>query len=153
MNKNNSVGIIGSEFFSRIVDWENRNTCTLFGDGAGLTRGAIATIHNYPYYAEHLEKYGYSKDIDWVEYEIKILDKVPEKVERIAWFFLKKNKFEILKVSRIKEMKPYMVELIKIYINHNFEKAESNPELETNCKVQSQWKFLIEDNIKEGDVL
>ncbi|MCD6182655.1 MAG: GNAT family N-acetyltransferase [Candidatus Cloacimonetes bacterium] len=215
--------------------------------------GTIATIYNYPYYAEHLEKYGYSKDIDWIEYEIKIPDKVPEKVERIAGITLKKNKLEILKVSKIKEMKPYMVELfevmnsaykdlygfvplsekqirsyieqyisfanpkfisiildgdgkvaafgitfpslsksfqkargklfpfgfihilkalkknnlvdlylvavrpdlqgkgvnsllfselIKIYINHNFEKAESNPELETNSKVQAQWKFF-----------
>ena len=33
-------------------------------------------------------------------------------------------------------------ELIKIYINNKFEKAESNPELETNTKVQTQWKYF-----------
>ncbi len=27
--------LIGSEVFSRIVDWKNRNTCVLMGDGAG----------------------------------------------------------------------------------------------------------------------
>lgn len=27
--------VIGAEVFSRIVDWEDRNTCILFGDGAG----------------------------------------------------------------------------------------------------------------------
>jgi len=27
--------VIGSEVFSRILDWEDRNTCVLFGDGAG----------------------------------------------------------------------------------------------------------------------
>jgi len=27
--------VIGSEVFSRIVNWEDRNTCVLFGDGAG----------------------------------------------------------------------------------------------------------------------
>ena len=27
--------IIGTEIFSRTVDWEDRNTCVLFGDGAG----------------------------------------------------------------------------------------------------------------------
>ena len=27
--------VIGSEVLSRIVDWEDRNTCVLFGDGAG----------------------------------------------------------------------------------------------------------------------
>ncbi len=27
--------VVGSEVFSRIVDWKDRNTCVLFGDGAG----------------------------------------------------------------------------------------------------------------------
>lgn len=27
--------VIGAEVFSRIIDWEDRNTCVLFGDGAG----------------------------------------------------------------------------------------------------------------------
>ncbi|MBC7341739.1 MAG: ketoacyl-ACP synthase III [Clostridia bacterium] len=31
----NHVLIIGAETFSRIVNWEDRNTCVLFGDGAG----------------------------------------------------------------------------------------------------------------------
>ena len=31
----NRVLVIGSETFSRILDWEDRTTCVLFGDGAG----------------------------------------------------------------------------------------------------------------------
>ncbi|HAA91301.1 MAG TPA: 3-oxoacyl-ACP synthase [Rhodospirillaceae bacterium] len=31
----NTALLIGSETFSRIVDWEDRGTCVLFGDGAG----------------------------------------------------------------------------------------------------------------------
>jgi 3-oxoacyl-[acyl-carrier-protein] synthase-3 len=27
--------VIGAETFSRIMDWEDRGTCVLFGDGAG----------------------------------------------------------------------------------------------------------------------
>ena len=27
--------VIGSETFSRILDWDDRTTCVLFGDGAG----------------------------------------------------------------------------------------------------------------------
>ncbi|MFO1056996.1 MAG: beta-ketoacyl-ACP synthase III [Dongiaceae bacterium] len=30
-----TVLVIGAETFSRILDWEDRNTCVLFGDGAG----------------------------------------------------------------------------------------------------------------------
>jgi 3-oxoacyl-[acyl-carrier-protein] synthase III len=43
--------VIGAETFSRILDWEDRGTCVLFGDGAGAVvlsgefgdRGALAT--------------------------------------------------------------------------------------------------------------
>ena len=31
----NTALVIGSETFSRILDWEDRGTCVLFGDGAG----------------------------------------------------------------------------------------------------------------------
>lgn len=31
----NNILVIGAETLSRIVDWEDRNTCILFGDGAG----------------------------------------------------------------------------------------------------------------------
>lgn len=31
----NNVLVIGAEAFSRIIDWTDRNTCVLFGDGAG----------------------------------------------------------------------------------------------------------------------
>ncbi len=38
-----SILVVGAETFSRILDWEDRTTCVLFGDGAGalvLTAGA-----------------------------------------------------------------------------------------------------------------
>lgn len=36
--------------------------------------------YNHPYYPELLEKAGYEKDIDWVEYNVKVPEQVPEKV-------------------------------------------------------------------------
>jgi 3-oxoacyl-[acyl-carrier-protein] synthase-3 len=40
--------VIGAEVFSRILDWEDRGTCVLFGDGAGATvlRGSEAAGSN-----------------------------------------------------------------------------------------------------------
>ncbi len=59
----------------------------------------MATIYNYPYYPKHVEKLGYEKDTDWIELLIKVPDKVPEKIERIASmvakrFGLKAKKFK-----------------------------------------------------------
>jgi len=47
-------------------------------------RGTLAGIYNYPYYQDHIEKYGFIKDIDWQEYLITIPEEFPEKYFRIA---------------------------------------------------------------------
>lgn len=31
----NNILVVGTEVYSRIIDWQDRNTCILFGDGAG----------------------------------------------------------------------------------------------------------------------
>ena len=46
--------------------------------------GTLASIYNYPYYPEHIERNGYVKDIDWNEYLITIPEVFPEKYFRIA---------------------------------------------------------------------
>ena len=37
----------------------------------------MATNYNYPYYQTHLEKLGYRKESDWVEFMMEVPDKVP----------------------------------------------------------------------------
>ena len=46
--------------------------------------GTMATIYNYPYYKDHMERMGFSKDVDWVEYRITIPKEIPERHRRIA---------------------------------------------------------------------
>ncbi len=74
----------------------------------------IATIYNYPYYPMHLNKLGYNKDADWVEYEIRIPEKIPEKIDRIAQIVLKKNKLRLLHASKIKEIKYYAIDIFEL---------------------------------------
>ncbi len=62
--KARGVLVIGSEIYSRIVDWEDRGTCVLFGDGAGAvfvratedaSRGILSThIHSDGQYGDLL---------------------------------------------------------------------------------------------------
>lgn len=66
-----------------------------------------AVIYNYPYYPEHLEKYGCSKEVDWVQYEIKVPAKVPDKVVRIANLVKEKYQLRILDFKSSKELLPY----------------------------------------------
>ena len=47
--------------------------------------GTFATIYNYPYYPQHMEKLGgWVKDNDYVEYKIIVPEKMPEKHKKIA---------------------------------------------------------------------
>ena len=46
--------------------------------------GTMATIYNHPYYPRQMERMGFVKDVDWVEYRIKVPEAVPEKMQRIA---------------------------------------------------------------------
>jgi hypothetical protein len=64
-------------------------------------------IYNYPYYVKHIENYGYRKDADWIEFQVKPPQQILEKVERIANLVSKKYNLRILRVNKAKELLPY----------------------------------------------
>jgi GNAT superfamily N-acetyltransferase len=66
--------------------------------------GTLATIYNYPYYPEHIEKYGFVKDIDWNEYLITIPEVYPEKYYRVAKIVEEKYKLKAKKFKSRKEV-------------------------------------------------
>lgn len=215
--------------------------------------GNMTTIYNFSYYPVHLEKHGYQKEVDWVEFEVKVPSGIHERLKQFADVVARRNDLRILEVKSRKELLPYAKEMFhllneaykglsdfipltekqidmfinrylklihhdyvsvvldregrvaafgvtipslakalqkargrlfplgfihllralrkndtvemlliavrpdlqgkgvnallmheynKIYVRHNILKAESNPELETNSKVQAQWKFF-----------
>ena len=55
----------------------------------------LGSIYNYPYYRTHIEKFGYQKDIDWIEFRVRILKDTPEKIARIAEIALQRNKLHV----------------------------------------------------------
>lgn len=67
--------------------------------------GTMATIYNYPYYVEHMERMGFSKDVDWVEYRINIPDSIPDKYSRIAQIVKTKYKLRSVPLTSRKMVK------------------------------------------------
>lgn len=65
----------------------------------------MATIYNYPYYVEHLERLGYEKESDWLEFLMEVPDKIPEKYDRIAEIVKKKYGLRVLKYTNRKRIK------------------------------------------------
>lgn len=70
--------------------------------------GTMATIYNPSYYPQHMERLGFKKEVDWVEYRITVPDSVPEKYARIADIIAKKYNLSIKKyTSRAKIKREY----------------------------------------------
>ena len=69
--------VVGAETFSRILDWQDRTTCVLFGDGAGAivlnaapgepSRGAAGGVANRGVLSTHLHSDGRLHDILYVD--------------------------------------------------------------------------------------
>jgi GNAT superfamily N-acetyltransferase len=104
--------------FDAAIDWAKKQGMTAIHGPLGFTdfdheglliegfdrNGTLATIYNYPYYPEHIEKYGFVKDIDWNEYLITIPDVYPEKYFRVAEIVKQKYKLEAKKFKSRKEV-------------------------------------------------
>ena len=61
------VLVIGSEVFSRLLDWNDRTTCVLFGDGAGAVLLEAGAEEGEGVLSTHLHSDGRSGDILYVD--------------------------------------------------------------------------------------
>jgi len=77
----------------------------------------MATYYNFPYYPAHMESLGYSKDIDWVEYEISMPAEPDEKIARMANIVMKRNKLKLLELRNKKELLKHAKELFHLLEN------------------------------------
>lgn len=84
--------------------------------------GTMATIYNYPYYPAHMERMGFEKDAQWVEYRMTVPDKVPDKYQRIAEIVRKKYDLRVLKFTNRKELKDRYGQALFELINESYDK-------------------------------
>lgn len=64
------------------------------------------TIYNYSYYTQHLDAHGYLKDVDWLEQQIQVPDKIDAKLFKISDLLQEKYGYELIEVkNRSQSMK------------------------------------------------
>lgn len=69
----------------------------------------FAMLYNQPWYKDHLERLGYAKEVDWVEYRITVpKDGIPEKVMRVSELVFKRKGLRALQVKDKNGYKPYI---------------------------------------------
>lgn len=67
--------------------------------------GTMATIYNYAYYPKHMERLGFKKAVDYVEYRLKVPDEIPSKYKRIAEMVSKRYDLHVLQYTSPKKLK------------------------------------------------
>ena len=66
--------------------------------------GTMATIYNYPYYPQHMERLGFEKDADWVEFLIKVPEKTWDKADRLSAIIARKYKLRVVQCKSRSEL-------------------------------------------------
>lgn len=93
------------------TDFDNEGMLT---DGFDQV-GTMASIYNFPYYVSHIERLGYIKDQDWVEYLIKIPQEVPERYRRVAEIVRKRFKLNVVSLNSKDDVYPYAHEIFELF--------------------------------------
>ena len=75
----------------------------------------LATFYNHPYYATHMLAAGYVKDIDWVEFELRIPPKPDEKIARLADALMRRYDLRLLSFKNKKEMLRYAGAVFELF--------------------------------------
>jgi hypothetical protein len=70
-------------------------------------RATIATIYNPPFYPQHLERFGFAKEVDYVEFQALAPEGtvLPEKMMKMAEWAAKRNNFRLVKYDNIKRLR------------------------------------------------
>ncbi len=128
-------GEVSEALFKAVEDWaRTRGMKRLIGplgftdlDHEGmLVEGfqelsTMATIYNYPYYPVHLERLGFRKESDWVEFVMDVPDSIPEKYSRIADIVSRKYGLRTVKYSSRKRLKDEYGRALFHLINEAYE--------------------------------
>jgi ribosomal protein S18 acetylase RimI-like enzyme len=68
----------------------------------------LASFHNFEFLPRFVEAAGYSKEVDYVDYMVKVPDKMPAFYEKIAARAARQTEFRLIEFTKTKEMKPFV---------------------------------------------
>ena len=64
----------------------------------------LSSLYNYPYYEKHIDAYGLTKEIDWIELQIYQPDEPPERITRMAKLVEERYHVHVVKVKNSREL-------------------------------------------------
>ena len=65
----------------------------------------MASLYTHPYYIAHYERYGLTKEADWIEYQITPPKQAPEKMRRLVGAVAQRYNLHVVKVKNSRELR------------------------------------------------
>lgn len=75
----------------------------------------MASDYHFDYYQQHIEKLGYTKEIDWLEFRITFPDAMPEKSFKVADMIKKRYGLRSVNFTKRSELEPYREMIFKVF--------------------------------------
>ncbi len=72
-------------------------------------------IYNYPYYKDLVEALGFVKECDWVQYDVKADQPVPDKARRVCDLVMERYNLHFGSLDSLKKDKAKVQEFFKVY--------------------------------------
>ena len=72
-------------------------------------------LYNFPYYPAFLERLGFVKEADWIQYRLPVDQPLPEKLHRLADMLLQRYHLQIADIAQLKKRKDLIAKFFKEY--------------------------------------
>ncbi|MBS1639325.1 MAG: GNAT family N-acetyltransferase [Bacteroidetes bacterium] len=119
---------IAKALLNTAEDWAKQNGMTAIQGPLGFTDldhegllvdgfdqvATLATLYTHPYYKTFIENNGYTKDADWVEYNIKMPKTLPENLTKIASIVERRYGLQVVKAKKPKDILPYAKDVFNL---------------------------------------
>ena len=122
---------VSKALFDKVEEWAREKGCDELQGPLGFSdmdregmlvdgfdrRSMFITYYNDPYYIEHMERMGFEKDADWIEYMLMVPqpgDPNYVKINRIAEAVLKRSNTHLVKLKKRSEYKPYIRKVFEL---------------------------------------
>ena len=119
---------VSSALFNAVVSWGKERGYTEITGPIGFTdmdhEGMLIegfdelnmsiTFYNYPYYIKHMERLGLVKEVDWVEFQLTVPERVPEKISKLSKYIQTHGGYEVVNYTDRKVLKADAFEAFKV---------------------------------------
>ena len=98
--------------------------------------------YNFPYYSELIEKIGYKKDVDWIEYNVKVPNEIPDNFVRSAEILKIRYKLHSAELKKKNDIAGYTTQIFNL-INSEYKNLYAFSELSDKQIAELKKEFIV----------